>query len=124
MTIESFTPEPYWFLHHEMILEWTTEPVENRIEYIRDTKARLEVPVRLEALRPVKYPERLPLGVVEAWRAYKKSYQTHVSAWWAYEEAWRASLPLLVAQYLEEYPENAGLFDHTTRHLIFPRTTE
>ena len=69
----TFTPELYWLLHHGRLLEWTTEPVESRIEYIKTQKPTNEIATRLRWLRPVKNPGKLPLRVLEACADYNKA---------------------------------------------------
>jgi tetratricopeptide (TPR) repeat protein len=100
----TFIPEPYFFLHHETPLEWTTEPVEHRIKYIQRHKRPSEVPIRLKALKKVLHPELLPQAVVEsglayaearracdkAWRTCDKARLAYDEAWQAYVEAWQA----------------------------------
>ena len=67
-----FVPEPYWHLHHDTLLEMTTEPVENRIAYIKENKPEGERALRLKLLRPVK--GELPAAVVEAGRIAGEAY--------------------------------------------------
>lgn len=87
MTSE-FTPEAYWHIYHDVLLEWTTEPIEHRIEYIQTEKPEHERALRLRLLRPVR--GSLPASVVEARRAV-------VEAWRAYGEARRAYAATLSA---------------------------
>ena len=67
---ELATPEqraigsPWWCVHHAVRLEPLTEPIENRVAYIRSSKAAHEVETRLRALRPVVGP--LPPAVQKA----------------------------------------------------------
>src|SRR3990167_3292019 len=70
----TFTSEPYWLLHHGQLLEWTTEPVENRVEYIKTRKPVHEITTRLKWLRPVKNPKRLPVSVLQACTDHAKAY--------------------------------------------------
>ena len=80
-----------WCVHHEVELEELTEPIENRIQYILDHKAKTEQIVRLDNLRPV-----LTLSTILAQKAYKelsiasaqKAYsESSASAWKAYSES-------------------------------------
>lgn len=43
-----------WHVHHEKLWEELTEPIQNRINYIKATKDALEIPTRLRLLKPVK----------------------------------------------------------------------
>lgn len=45
---------PYWHVHHDVLAERLTVPVEERIAFIRCTKPRDEVETRLRLLRPVQ----------------------------------------------------------------------
>jgi hypothetical protein len=59
-------PTLYWNIHHEVLLETTTEPIENRIAYIKSSKRLSEQRVRLLCLVKVKAPSKLPKTVVKA----------------------------------------------------------
>ena len=43
-----------WHIHHEQLVEQTTEPIEHRIRFIIDNKPQHEVALRLRLMRPVK----------------------------------------------------------------------
>jgi len=59
----------YWHIHHDILCEVLTEPLQNRIDYIKSDKPTGEVKTRLRLLKRVRYPEKLPLE----WRkAYTK----------------------------------------------------
>ena len=94
---ETATPEQraigawWWCVHHEIHCEPLTEPVENRVKYVRENKASHEIATRLRELAPVLHPERLPALLVEARRAC--------------DEALRAYEPELMALHREEYPD-------------------
>jgi tetratricopeptide (TPR) repeat protein len=84
-----------WHIHHEVLLEPLREPIENRIAHIEANKPTDEVRTRLRLMKPVR--EKLPLKVVEAWKAYneaRKSYnearKSYNEARKAYNEAWKA----------------------------------
>lgn len=55
----SATPVYYWHVHHEKLVEALTEPIKNRIDYIKRTKLD-SVETRLHFMQPVKNP---PIGV-------------------------------------------------------------
>ena len=78
-----------WHVHHNVLLEPLTEPLKNRIAYIKDNKPKDEIATRLRLLKPVV--GGLPTAVAEAgksrfeeWKAYCKAYD---EAWKAYREA-------------------------------------
>jgi len=70
------------------LLEAATEPIENRIAYIRNHKPADEVETRLRLLRPVAGD--LPPELVEARAALDKAGATHNKARAAYNKAWDA----------------------------------
>ena len=67
MTTLTKAPEYYWHVHHEVLCEALTEPIQNRISYIRSTKPKGEVETRLRCMTPVLHPERLPVEWSEAY---------------------------------------------------------
>jgi hypothetical protein len=73
----------WWCIHHEVILEPLTEPIENRVRFIRERKAAHEVETRLRAMRPVKGP--LPMEVQQAGAAWQQAY----AAWRQAGAAWQ-----------------------------------
>ena len=48
----------YWHIHHEVLMEYLTEPLKNRIEYIKTNKPEHERDIRLKLLKAVKAPIR------------------------------------------------------------------
>ena len=42
-----------WHVHHEVFYEKLTEPLQNRIDYVKRDKNQSEVPTRLKLMRPV-----------------------------------------------------------------------
>ena len=44
----------YWHIHHEVLVENLTEPLKNRIAYIKESKPKNEVALRLKLLKKVK----------------------------------------------------------------------
>lgn len=80
-----------WHVHHELLLEpLTGDGITERVAYIRRYKPADEIPTRVRLLRPVQHPERLPVAVVEAGRAYNEARRASDEAWLAYVEARRA----------------------------------
>jgi len=51
--------EYYWHIHHDKLVETLTEPIENRINYIKSDKPKHEIKTRLRLLKPVKNIETL-----------------------------------------------------------------
>jgi len=77
-----------WHIHHEVLVEPLTEPIENRIAFIRTNKPDDEIETRLRLLKPVQGV--LPVAVVEAWKAYDEAWKAYDEAWTARDEAWKA----------------------------------
>jgi hypothetical protein len=63
-------PKFYWHIHHTALCEIATEPIQNRIQYIREYKDPCEVPTRLRLLKPVK--AELPARLVRAAKTFCK----------------------------------------------------
>ena len=93
----------YWHIHHDVLVEYTTAPIEERIWYIQEHKPPEEVAVRLRLLKPVVgelpnafFAARKALD--DAWLAYAaeaKAYRAAVKAnpyapEWAYRAARKA----------------------------------
>ena len=76
---------PMWHLHHEELLEWLTEPLINRVEYVRAAKPAAEIETRLRWMKPVL--GTLPAPVVKAWAAYGKAWAAYGKARAAYDKA-------------------------------------
>ena len=84
--------EFYWHIHHDVLLEPLTEPITNRIKFIKENKPKSEIPLRLKLLKPVK--GKLPEELVKvreacdkAWEAYDKAREAYDKARKAYEKA-------------------------------------
>ena len=43
----------WWHVHHEVLWEVLTEPIRNRINYIKEYKPKAEIKLRLKLLKPV-----------------------------------------------------------------------
>jgi len=94
----------YWHIHHKRLMEAATEPIANRIAYIRENKPASEVPTRLRLLRAVTDQERAA------------TYNAAIaSAGAAYDAAIASAEDDLAALHLEECPDCP--WDGTT---IFP----
>jgi len=68
----------WWNLHHDIHVESLTEPVENRIRYILTYKPAHERVARLNNLRPVLHPKRLPKTLAEAGRKLAEAHHKRV----------------------------------------------
>ena len=58
----------YWHVHHSVLVEELTEPIKNRIEYIKHHKPKHEIETRLRLMRPAT-------GIKPAWAEYEKIRQ-------------------------------------------------
>src|SRR3990167_9774073 len=75
----------YWHLHHDILLESLTEPLKNRIAYIKEEKPKDEIKLRLKLLKPVK--GKLPAEVIKAREGYNKAREGYNKAWEGYDKA-------------------------------------
>ena len=82
-------PTLYWHIHHEILIEETTN-IQERIDYIREGKPEDEIPLRLKLMTPVLHPEKLPVSFRKASEAYLKAREAYDKAWEAYYKAWEA----------------------------------
>ena len=108
----------YWHIHHDTLFERTTEPISNRIAYIKKNKPSFEVPTRLRLLKPIKNVralKRIDEAIAPAWKAY---YEAIASARKAYDEAIAPARKALEALHKQECP-NCPWDGHT----IFPNCT-
>ena len=78
-----------WHVHHETLIEPLTEPIENRIAYIKEYKPASQVELRLRLLKPVQ--GELPAALNKAKAARDKAFTAYAKAWAAYDKA-RAAL--------------------------------
>lgn len=93
----------YWHLHHEVLAEPLTQPLEDRLSYIRDHKSQFETPAqiahRLKLIKPVigPVPEALTAAMAEHVTALTEASAlraTSTAAWDAFvaaREAWEKS---------------------------------
>jgi hypothetical protein len=86
----------WWCIHHGVKLEPLTEPIENRVAYIREGKAEHERETRLRAMRPVVGP--LPPPLVQAYAALEQAGTAQVRARAAWELAYEAWKQAFAAQ--------------------------
>ena len=66
-----FKTKFYWHIHHKVLVEALTEPIENRIKFIKEHKPEHERELRLRLLKPVT--GNLPNDVIEARKALVKA---------------------------------------------------
>src|SRR3990167_7702159 len=85
MGITNMKTKLYWHIHHDILLEPLTEPLKNRIEFIKRNKPKGEIKLRLRLLRPVK--GKLSKEVVKADQARDKAYQARDKAYQAWDKA-------------------------------------
>ena len=74
-----------WHVHHKRLLEPLTEPLEDRIAYIKKAKPPEEQETRLRLLRLVV--GKLPVAIYEVGRAFVEAHQVRREANRVYEEA-------------------------------------
>ena len=105
-----------WHVHHDVLVEPLTDPIETRREFIRQFKPAHEVATRLRLLKVVK--GRLPPKLVEAlkaydeaWKAYDEARKAYYGAWKAYNEtrkayveASKAAMPAIIKLHAKECP--------------------
>ncbi|MCC6311389.1 MAG: hypothetical protein IT345_10785 [Trueperaceae bacterium] len=72
-------------MHHEQLAEPLTEPLANRLDYIRSYKPEHERDTRLRLIDPVKGEPPEPL--IKAWAAYVKAGAASNKAGAAYNKA-------------------------------------
>ena len=75
----------YWHLHHDILLESLTEPLKNRINFIKKEKPKNEIKLRLKLFRPFK--GKLPVKTAKALEAYDKALEAYDKAREAYDKA-------------------------------------
>ena len=96
-------PKLYWHIHHRSLLEPATEPIRNRIKFIREEKYASEVPIRLECLKPVKRPDLLPREVRLA--AAKLGPNDWDASWCVFADTTRRHFKRIMARHRKEYPK-------------------
>ena len=83
-----------WILHchHDILYEPATEPLANRIRYIKDNKPQHEQKIRLKVIRYLTKEEvkNIPIGIFLVGTAHDKAKIVHYKAWVAYSRAWTA----------------------------------
>jgi hypothetical protein len=74
-----------WHVHHEILVEPLTEPIENRIAYIKSYKPPEEVPTRLRLMKPV----RGDISPPEYWLKAEAKCQEAYAKWEEAYAKWR-----------------------------------
>ncbi len=93
----------YWHIHHGVLLEIATEPIANRIKFIKQEKRSVEVPTRLKCLKPVKRPHLLPKPLMEAARRLGESESA--AAYVVFFDLVKANFNEVMARHRKEYPK-------------------
>ena len=78
----------YWHVHHEVLCEALTKPIQNRIDYIRFSKPKDEIETRLRCMTPVLHPEELPVKWREAYAKRSEAYAKRSEAYAKWSEAY------------------------------------
>ena len=97
-------PTLYWHIHHEILLEDTTN-IQERIDYIKANKPKKEIPLRLKLMTPVLHPEKLPARFRKAREAYDKASGDYYKASEAYYKALKVCTPQIEKLHKEEHPD-------------------
>ena len=82
----------YWHVHHEVLCEALTEPIQNRIDYIKANKPKDEVATRLRCMTPVLHPGELPAKWREAYAKRREAgakWEKAVAKWREAGAKWR-----------------------------------
>ena len=98
MTTLTKDPEYYWHVHHNVLCEALTEPIQNRISYIRSSKPKGEVETRLRCMKPVLHPKKLPVKWSEAYAKWEEAGAK-------LREAGAKCLPQIEALHKKEHPD-------------------
>ncbi len=73
-----------WHIHHNVLVEPLTGPLEERIAFIRQHKPKGEIALRLRLLHPVQ--GALPAPLVQALAAYDQARAAYDQAETAYKQ--------------------------------------
>ena len=126
-----------WHVHHDVMVEALTEPIETRAAYITENKEPEEVPLRARLLKRVQ--GALPTEVVQAEEARDQAREAYHQAREAcgqargacdqreardqaeeaYFQAWEACAPAIEALHAQECPDCPW-----DGHTIFTRKNE
>src|SRR3990167_2865710 len=117
----------YGHIHHSTLLEPLTEPLGNRIEYIKKYKPEDEQELRLKLIKPVK--GKIPIKVAKAGKASAKAWKASDKAWEAFDKAreasakaWEAYVKTLNSAAIKKlHKKQCGCFYDFKRKTIFTR---
>lgn len=98
-----------WHIHHKVLYEPLTEPLANRLDYIREYKPVVEIKTRLRWLTPVRGKVPADYGQAradydQARANYDQARANYDRAWADYKRAWDAAKPALEALHAVEHP--------------------
>jgi hypothetical protein len=110
--------EIWWHVHHEVLCERLTKPVENRRRFIIEEKLEAQRELRLRLLRPVRgaVPPVLVQAMADLDRAgatceqaraayHQEAWAAYVQACVAYNQAWAACAAKMDALHRAECPD-------------------
>jgi len=94
----------YWHIHHNVLAEQATEPIEARIAYIREKKPANEIETRLRLLKPVESGKALAAmqRIGTALAEYEKAQG---AAWAEYGEVQGAAWAEVEEEHRKECPD-------------------
>jgi len=95
--MKKLTLKYYWHIHHEILVEALTEPLKNRIKYIKENKPKDEIELRLKLIKPVK--GKLPSEFIKADQAFIKAIQAREKAWAKESQAWAKESQAFIKAY-------------------------
>ena len=116
-----------WHCHHDVLLEPLTEPLKNRIKFIKENKPKDEIKLRLKLLKPVR--GKLPEEFIEACQKYvearqkydeveQKYNEEYDEARQKYDEMWQEYGLQIEALHKKECPDCSW---NSKRQTIFPK---
>jgi len=112
----------YFHIHHEILLEALTEPLKNRIKYIKGTKPEDEIELRLKLIKPVK--GKLPSEFIKAEQEREEAYQAWVKANQAFvkaDQAWVKALEDNIPAFEKLHKKECGCGWSSERSTIFTK---
>ena len=111
--MKKLTPKYYFHIHHKILVEVLTEPLENRIKHIKENKPEDEIELRLRLIKPVK--GKLSSEFIKADQAYVKANQ----AWDKANQAWdKARQAFIKASQAWDKADRDGILDLEKLHRV------
>jgi len=80
MKTKTLTPSLWWFINHEIIVEFSRGTLKNRVIYAIHGKPVAEQKVKLRAIQRVKSPSELPTTIIAAGAEYAKVCADFIAA--------------------------------------------